>query len=263
MKILFATVCNDEYALGCQVMLYSMKKNIKDFDKCDVKIYHNKIIAHLSNENQDAIKKISSNIDFEHIDKPHYYLGKLPQKGNRAEGCKAAYLTLESFREYDYDKVILFDVDMLCIGDISELFNSDIEFGIRGGNTGFVVLGKNYRTESIYYDLISMIPSHSGDAMDQGIINNYFLNVPRNLPRHYNDYPLHEMSKDSKILHWAHYDHIKPWVLDFWKDKVDLFSDVKPYPYPNKAIGNVPIRGDKAAFDLWLKYEKNMNLELE
>ena len=33
MKILFTTVCNDDYALGGQVMLYSMKKNINNLDR--------------------------------------------------------------------------------------------------------------------------------------------------------------------------------------------------------------------------------------
>ena len=39
--ILFTTVCNDDYALGGQVMLYSMKQNIKNLDRCDFKIYYN------------------------------------------------------------------------------------------------------------------------------------------------------------------------------------------------------------------------------
>ena len=38
--ILLTTVCNDEYVLGAKVMLYSMKKNIKNLDRCDFKIYY-------------------------------------------------------------------------------------------------------------------------------------------------------------------------------------------------------------------------------
>ena len=41
MKILFTTVCNDDYAEGGHVMLYSMRKHIKNFDQCDVIIYYN------------------------------------------------------------------------------------------------------------------------------------------------------------------------------------------------------------------------------
>ena len=37
MKILFTSVCNDQYAVGAQVMLYSMMTNIRGFDNCDVK----------------------------------------------------------------------------------------------------------------------------------------------------------------------------------------------------------------------------------
>ena len=107
MKILFTTVCNDDYALGGQVMLYSMRENIKNWQDCDFKIYHNKDFAHLSRENQAIFKKIMPDIIFEHVDKECYFDSKVPPAGNRAQGCKAAYLTLESFNETEYDKVIM------------------------------------------------------------------------------------------------------------------------------------------------------------
>ena len=62
-QILFTTVCNDEYAPGGHVMLYSMKKHIKGFEElCDVKIYWNKKIAPLSKKSREKFQKISSNI---------------------------------------------------------------------------------------------------------------------------------------------------------------------------------------------------------
>ena len=170
-------------------------------------------------------------------------------------------MTLESFREFDYDKVILFDVDMLCVGDISDLFEQELDYGQRGGNTGLVVLGKKYRTLQVYEDLIRMIPDHNGDGMDQGILNNYFRGREEPILRIYNDYPLRETTPDSRILHWAHYDHIKPWVVDQWKDKVELFQDVPPYPYPNKNTGNIPVLQDKPAFDKWNDIKNNMDDE--
>ena len=75
MRILFTTVCNDDYALGGQVMLYSMRKNIKNLDNCDFKIYYNNEFASLSQENQDKFKKIMPNIIFEHVDKELAYYG--------------------------------------------------------------------------------------------------------------------------------------------------------------------------------------------
>jgi lipopolysaccharide biosynthesis glycosyltransferase len=262
MRILFTTVCNDDYALGGQVMLYSMRKNIKNLDNCDFKIYYNNEFASLSQENQDKFKKIMPNIIFEHVNKECYFNSKLPPAGNRAQGCKAAYLTLESFNETEYDKVIMFDIDMLCVGDLSDLFNNDIQFGIHNRNTGFVVLGKKYRNEEIYKDLTSKIYSHDGQFMDQGIINKTFASIFQSLPKIYNQYPLSTINDDTRILHWAHYDHIKPWVLDEWRDKVNLFQDVPPYPHPNKQTGNVPILTDKPAFDLWEDYKKEMEKNL-
>jgi len=261
MKILFTTVCNDDYALGGQVMLYSMRENIKNWQDCDFKIYHNKDFAHLSRENQAIFKKIMPDIIFEHVDKECYFDSKLPPAGNRAQGCKAAYLTLESFNETEYDKVIMFDVDMLCIGDLSDLFESDFQFGIYNRNTGFVVIGKDYRSKEIHEHLTSQIYSHDGQFMDQGIVNKTFGHIQQVLPQIYNQYPVHTLNEDTRILHWAHYDHIKPWTIDEWEDKVDLFQDVPPYPYPNKETGNVPVLKDKPAFDMWKNYKEEMQNE--
>ena len=260
MKILFVTVCNDEYAIGGQVMLYSMIKNIKGFENYDVKIYYNKDIAPLSLDNRRKFKIIFPKIKFEHVKKDCYFNSKLPPAGNRAQGCKAAYLSLEAFQEIEYDKVILFDVDMLCIKDISDLFDKDIQFGIYNGNTGVVVLGKQYRTEENYSLVTSSIQDHDGQFMDQGIINNLFAHKFQNLSNIYNQYPLSTMNENTRILHWAHYDHIKPWILNKWKAKVKLFKDVKPYPYPNKETGNIPVLKDKPAFDLWEKYKKELDI---
>ena len=254
--ILLTTVCNDEYVLGAQVMLYSMKKNIKNLDRCDFKIYYNDTIAPLSEENKESFRKIIPNIIIEHVDKECYLNSKIPPERN--EGSKAAYLTLESFNETEYNKVILFDVDMLCIGDISDLFDTDLQFGIFNRNTGFVVLGKNYRNQEVYEMLTSKIQSHNGDFMDQGIINNVFAGDFQTISRSYNQYPLSTQTEDTRILHWAHYDHVKPWKLDEWKQKIELFKDEKEYRWPAPDIGNVPTLKCKPGFDLWEKYRSEM-----
>jgi lipopolysaccharide biosynthesis glycosyltransferase len=255
MKILFTTVCNDKYAVGAQVMLYSMKKNIKGFDDCDVKFFHSPGIASLSKSNQEKIKRIAPNTQFQSVDPSPYWPAKIPAGGNRAKECKSAYLTLESFRETEYDKVILFDIDMLCVGDISELFEYDVQYGQVGVNTGLVVLGKMFRTEDVYRDLINMIPDHNGDGMDQGVLNKYFWGKEDPIPKKFNQYPLYDMTEDSRIIHWAHHDHIKPWAVNEWKDKVELFIGSGPgYKYPDVTVGNVPNAECKPAFDLWDQY---------
>ena len=61
-NILLTTVCDNNYALGAQVMIYSMSKNIKDFEKCNIKIYYNDHIAPLSKENKNKFKLLGQNI---------------------------------------------------------------------------------------------------------------------------------------------------------------------------------------------------------
>ena len=260
--ILFTTVCNDDYALGGQVMLYSMKQNIKNLDRCDFKIYYNDEFASLSEENKDKFRQIFPDVILEHVDKECYFNSKLPPAGNRAQGFKAAYLSLESFREFDYETVIMFDVDMLCIGDVSDLFDREIFFGIYNSNTGFLILNRDCRNEVIYDHLTSKINLHTGEGADQGIINKYI--VPMNcdrLPAIYNQYPLSDINDDTRILHWAHYDYIKPWVIDEWAKRVDLFQDAPPYPNGGKDVGNIPVKSDKKAFDLWKEYKNRMESE--
>jgi hypothetical protein len=72
------------------------------------------------------------------------------------------------------------------------------------------------------------------------------------------------MDADSRILHWAHYDHIKPWVINEWKDKVELFTGEGPgYEYPDVSVGNVPNAECKPAFDLWDQYYNEIKDHIE
>ena len=258
-KFLLTTVCNDDYALGAQVMIYSISKNLKNFKECDIKVYYNDKISPLSKDNKLKIKSIGPNVILEHVDESKYFNAKVPYHQGREAGSKSAYLTLESFNEPDYDKVIMFDVDMLCIKDFSELFTSNYEFGIFNRNTGFVVLGKTVRTQEIYNNLISKINSHNGDFMDQGIIGNTLSYLFESLPSIYNEYkPLWQFNEDTRILHWAHFDYVKPWNLKKYK-KYGLFEDIeRRKEFPPKP-STIPFLKDKPAYDLWLKYESEMN----
>jgi len=258
-KFLLTTVCNDDYALGAQVMIYSISKNLKNFKECDIKVYYNDKISPLSKDNKLKIKSIGPNIILEHVDESKYFNAKVPYHQGREAGSKSAYLTLESFNELDYDKVIMFDVDMLCIKDFSELFTSNYEFGIFNRNTGFVVLGKTVRTQEIYNNLISKINSHNGDFMDQGIIGNTLSYLFESLPSIYNEYkPLWHFNEDTRILHWAHFDYLKPWNLKKY-EKYGLFEDIeRRKEFPPKP-STIPFLKDKPAYDLWLKYELEMN----
>ena len=235
-KYLLTTVCDNGYALGAQVMIYSISKNLKNFDQCDIKVYYNDNIAPLSEKNKNIFRAIGKNIILEHVDETKYIDAKVPYHQGREEGSKAAYLTLESFNETNYDKVIMFDVDMLCIKDFSELFTSDYELGIFNRNTGFVVLGKSVRTPEVYNSLISNIKGHNGDFMDQGLIGKILGRLFEPLPSIYNEYkPIWAFNENTRILHWAHFDYIKPLLdhghIHFGENKVqeaiEKWTDIK------------------------------------
>lgn len=253
-KYLLTTVCNDEYALGAQVMIYSISKNLKIFKECDVKVYYNDQISPLSNENKTKLRSIASNVILEHVDKEQYFNAKVPYHQGREAGSQSAYLTLESFQEYDYDKVIMFDVDMLCVKDFSELLESSYQLGIFNRNTGFVVLGNDIRTPEVYDALISNIKHHNGDFMDQGIIGNVLSARFENLPSVYNEYkPLYAFNEDTKILHWAHFDYIKPWNIEKYEE-YGLFEDLERRKETHPNPGNIPFLKDKPAYDIWNVY---------
>ena len=80
--ILLTSVCNDEYIDGAKVMLYSMKKNINNLDRCDFKIYYNETIAPLSEDNKQSLRKIIPNIIIEHVDNECYLNSKIPSERN-------------------------------------------------------------------------------------------------------------------------------------------------------------------------------------
>ena len=127
--------------------------------------------------------------------------------------------------------------------------------------------------------------------MDQGIINKYFSanldirSVSRDLPQKYNEYPFVNIDTDRSvkdqctILHWAHYDHIKPWAVG--KYNIPLFLDAAKevkeykeyirknpgaasirYPSGDDTVGNIPILQDRFAYLIWDTYKQEMKNEL-
>ena len=258
MKNLLTTVCDNGYALGAQVMIYSISKNLKNFSVQDIKVYYNDTIAPLSDENKKRFNALGDNVILEHVDESKYIDAKVPYHQGRDVGSKAAYLTLESFNESNYDKVIMFDVDMLCIKDFSELFTSNYEFGIFNRNTGFVVLGRSARTPEIYNNLISQIKSHNGDFMDQGLIINQLGHLFEDLPSIYNEYkPIWDFTTESRILHWAHFDYVKPWALEEHKE-YGLFEDLERRKEVKPKPATILFLKDKPAYDLWIEYKERM-----
>lgn len=129
MNILFCTVADDRYTDGLLVMLYSLQKHYKDFKSHDLKIYHNPQVSSLSESNQKKISTICKHAQFVEISINENELKNIFTK---RDAYQATYLFFQPFRENGYDRVVVFDSDMLCRSDFSSLV-CNLEFdGIAG-----------------------------------------------------------------------------------------------------------------------------------
>ena len=171
MKKLIVISTDDKFAIGCSVLLYSLKKNMSIFEDCDVKVFY----TNLSENSKNLIKSVCPKAVFETPENFDYCKGIKTLYG---ESNQDTYLCLESFKQTDYDRVAYIDTDMLCIGDISDIFSEDLNYGLMACycpkfinnksiyyengiskfNAGFMVIGKeNLDGERTYNDLISII----------------------------------------------------------------------------------------------------------
>jgi lipopolysaccharide biosynthesis glycosyltransferase len=110
IKTLFCTSTSDSFAPGTAVMIYSLRKNLSNFEDHTLKIFYTSI----SEKSKDLIRRAAGNINLEFV-KPN--LDHIPAGASTIYGNdnKDVYLCLESFNQPDYDTVICFDSDMLCI----------------------------------------------------------------------------------------------------------------------------------------------------
>lgn len=219
-NILWCTVCNDKYYKGLLVLLYSIQKHNTKFN-FNFKVYYNN---DLSPKNMENLKKVYSNIIFENNsifnDKSKLYMCLLP------------------FKEYNYDKVIFIDSDILCLGDIMELsyynykyltvcvdtdnrllFNNYITIPkILNINTGVFILPKNLRNKKIFDELINYSNKYPNEKLgDQDIINKYFYKkYVTYLPSKFNcktnnfRYIKYNSDYDIRLLHYTGID--KPFL---------------------------------------------------
>ena len=63
-NILFTTHLDDKFIDGALVMIYSMKKNVKDFMEYPIRVLHSSSISELSAKNREKIKKPLTSLKF-------------------------------------------------------------------------------------------------------------------------------------------------------------------------------------------------------
>ena len=256
-NILFMTHLDDKFIDGALVMIYSMKKNVKDFMEYSIKILHSSAISDLSIKNRDKIRKIVPHVEFEDINNEVYNNAPVEYPKHRV-----AFLSLECFKSTTYDKVFFFDCDMLCIGDLSDMLEttpSDSVSGCGGSkqniNCGLMVIGKDWLNDSVYNKMVDSVKTMGKTRLfTQHMINSV---VPEfNLisddynwkvaPFTDSNFGKHEygVTDDTKIIHWA----------GALPDKVKV---QKPFPKPWEQERNANVLSE-----LWYQYEEEMRRDI-
>ena len=214
-NVLFTTVCNDKYAPGLIVLLKSILTYNPSFNY-KFKVY---FCNNLSPVNQEKIKNIYSNIVFENHDNSLFC------------SVKEWFMSVLCFKEYEYDRVIFIDADMICLGNLNELIFSQVN-GIGACmdnntlimnnisinmpkifeiNTGIMVLDREYRNPNFFNKIIKEIKKNKQAKLgDQTVLNKLlFLKQITYLPTKYNCkrnifYTINfNYYKNPKIIHFT------------------------------------------------------------
>jgi len=254
---LFITHLDDKFIDGALVMIYSMKKHVKDFMKYPIKILHSSVISELSTENQEKIRKLVPHVKFEDIYNEVYINAPVQYPKHRV-----AFLSLECFRPTTYEKVFFFDCDMLCINDISDgIENAPNDFvsGCGGStsdiNCGLMVIGKEWLNEDVYDKMVDCVRTMGVTRLFTQHMINYVVPEFNLLSDDYNwkvapssesDRLTHGygITDDTKIIHWA-------------GALPNTGEDRKPNPKPWEEDEDSNVLSK-----LWYKYKKEMLEEI-
>ncbi len=215
---MFVTVCNKDYLIGFEVMLKSLIDNNPRVVKEDIPFL---IISNdLTSEDLSTSRKIHNNILLKRYDTSKYDEIEEMKKKQMAFGDYAKY---EIFSVEDVDKIIFLDSDILVLGNIDKLIDSQCGFGavrelyIDQYNTGVMVISKKYLNQKTTEDLINITNLYGiTEHLDQDIINFYFNDVITPFPIEYNYLKTYSkqifkntgLPKYIKILHFI---VKKPW----------------------------------------------------
>lgn len=153
------------------------------------------------------------------------------------------YYTLDIFTYKEYDRVVFIDLDILVLGDISELFFSSIGKKVGGVqayykscdellnyiNAGVIVVNLNKISENFYTKIIDFV-SRGYKYPEQDAINKYMRNDIMYLPKKYNVEKRMLFSKkypfDIEEVLMLHFVALKPWQkerkINEKRDRIDF-----------------------------------------
>ena len=255
--ILFTTHLDDNFIDGALVMIYSMKKNVKDFMEYPIRVLHSSSISELSAKNREKIKKLVPHVQFEDIYNESYINAPVQYPKHRV-----AFLSLECFRPIEYDKVFFFDCDMLCIWDISEgIEESPNEYvsGCGGSptdiNCGLMVIGKSWLSEDVYNKMVECVNTMGRTRLFTQHMINHVVPSFNLISDDYNWKVAPTTDSNRKITEYGITDTTR--IIHWAGALPDTSKGRKPYPKPWEEN-----RDSNSLTELWYRYKDEMLEEI-
>ncbi len=222
---------NDEFILSMKTFLLSLVDTNPEFNY-DILVLSD---GNLSNDNVDTLKKIYKRITVIEA-KKHDYSGCLPT--TQTWGFNLFYRFDVFDLKLSYDRIIIFDSDMIFLKNIQDLFTYNYDFAacekylgipeINGDankkrfNCGLMSISNKYFNAHIKKDLID-IASGKNWSSDQPVFNKYFENLVHYLPQSYNVVSSIANVNTLDTAHIIQYHGFKkPWHSD---NKEECFQD--------------------------------------
>ncbi|WP_062383001.1 polysaccharide pyruvyl transferase family protein [Demequina iriomotensis] len=219
-RIAFASYVDRAYLEGFEVLLTSLLLHNPWFD-------HEYIVLFDELEPGD-IERLCvryPRLVFRHVDTTRY---ATYAKGDAANYLvEKAYYILDAFRLRGYDRVVTLDVDMVILGDIRALIDTDADFsavpqhfesdGGRRINSGVMTFSEACMSDAFVarMDAIGVAGDYELDRHDQGVLSAVLDGGFVRLDKRFNLVkravrPGDEVPEDTRILHYT--GRFKPWT---------------------------------------------------
>jgi len=171
MNAICSVVTTGGYVDLLKLLLYSLEKNGNVSDNDFVCIVTKEKRYALTTKEKTLLKKFWKGIKFHYIDYDKY---------NANGKSNPKYWSIEIFNMPEYDKVMLLDVDNVCMSDVSHLLNADYKLAMTkerqrpNFSAGLVIANKWYRNAHTYNQLIECAGDSHRFGHDQKVYNTFF-----------------------------------------------------------------------------------------
>jgi lipopolysaccharide biosynthesis glycosyltransferase len=242
-QALCSSAC-DNYAVALQIMIKTFLYHNDWFDSDIFIICWGK----LSVGSKQTLSGIYERLFFLEID-PNVYM--VTQSAGPRQWDYAPSSRFSMFLQQQYGRVVYLDADTLVLGDLSELFDTRVDFGacrlrpgagmelrkIGGFNAGMMTVGNRFLNRTTHDELLGIWNSQAWSG-NQIVLNKFFAQSLTVFPQHFNlttDLVNESNLSEARVLHFV--GAVKPWQL----------RDEPAYnALPLKDVGV-----SRLAFDLW------------